>query len=54
MHSTQDKYLLFEKKNQQAEESGGIDRIEKFRSTGRLTARERINLFFDAGSHSTN
>lgn len=50
MQSTQDKYDLFEKKKHEAEIGGGEARIEKYKLTGRLTARERIKLFFDPGT----
>ena len=35
---------------QQVMEGGGEARIEKIHESGRLTARERINLFVDEGS----
>ncbi len=35
---------------QQAQLGGGAERIEKIHATGRLTARERINLLCDPGS----
>jgi propionyl-CoA carboxylase beta chain len=44
------KYQLFEEKNKQAELGGGIDRISKQKTSGRLTARERIKIFLDPGS----
>lgn len=50
MQSTQDKYNLFEKKSREAEIGGGDERIAKYKATGRLTARERIKIFFDPGS----
>ena len=50
MQSTQDKYDLFENKKKLAEAGGGEDRIAKYKSTGRLTARERINILFDQGT----
>lgn len=50
MQSTQDKYDLFEQKKKEAELGGGEARIEKYKKTGRLTARERIALFFDQGT----
>src|SRR5689334_762980 len=37
-------------KSRAAEEGGGIDRLEKQRSTGKMTARERIDLFLDESS----
>ncbi len=36
--------------NEQAEVGGGIDRIDRQHSAGKLTARERIELLLDAGS----
>lgn len=50
MQSTQEKYELFEKKKKEAEAGGGEARIAKYKKTGRLTARERINMFFDQGT----
>jgi propionyl-CoA carboxylase beta chain len=50
MQSTQEKYDLFEQKKKQAEAGGGEERIAKYKKTGRLTARERIALFFDPGT----
>lgn len=50
MQSTQDKYELFEQKKKEAELGGGEARIEKYKKTGRLTARERIKLFYDPGT----
>lgn len=50
MQSTQEKYELFEKKKSEAEAGGGEARIAKYKKTGRLTARERINMFFDQGT----
>ncbi|MDA3878941.1 MAG: acyl-CoA carboxylase subunit beta [Prolixibacteraceae bacterium] len=48
MQSTQEKFRIFEAKKAEAEAGGGIERIEKHKAGGRLTARERIELFFDA------
>jgi len=50
MQSLKDKYKLFEDKNAAAEAGGGMARVEKQHSAGKLTARERINLFLDAGT----
>ena len=50
MQNINDKYELFEKKNHYAELGGGLQRIEKYKDSGKLTARERINLFFDPGT----
>ncbi|MBN1925813.1 MAG: acyl-CoA carboxylase subunit beta [Prolixibacteraceae bacterium] len=43
-------YSRFEETNKKAESGGGPDRIAKQKKEGRLTARERINLFFDPGT----
>jgi propionyl-CoA carboxylase beta chain len=37
-------------KNQQAEAGGGADRVERQHQSGKLTARERVNLLLDEGS----
>jgi propionyl-CoA carboxylase beta chain len=39
-----------ELRNQQAFDGGGIDRIEKQKAGGRLTARERLDVLLDPGS----
>ncbi len=39
-----------EEKNKQALEGGGLKRIEKQHQSGKLTARERINLLLDKGT----
>jgi propionyl-CoA carboxylase beta chain len=39
-----------EKRRQSALEGGGLERLERQRSGGRLTARERIDLLLDPGS----
>lgn len=52
MHTTEEKYEIFEKRKKQAESGGGEERIAKYKSTGRLTARERIKLFYDPGTFS--
>jgi propionyl-CoA carboxylase beta chain len=44
------KLELLEEKSRQAEQGGGAARIEKQKSTGKLTARERIEFFLDDGS----
>ena len=43
-------YSRFEETNKKAELGGGPDRIAKQKKDGRLTARERIILFFDPGT----
>jgi propionyl-CoA carboxylase beta chain len=50
MQNIEKKYQLFEEKSKQAELGGGIDRISKQKTSGRLTARERIKIFLDPGS----
>ncbi|MCF8235175.1 MAG: acyl-CoA carboxylase subunit beta [Bacteroidales bacterium] len=50
MESLEDKYKKFEEKNKQAELGGGSERIERQHKAGRLTARERVKLFFDPGT----
>ncbi|MCF8331532.1 MAG: acyl-CoA carboxylase subunit beta [Bacteroidales bacterium] len=46
--SLKEKFNQLEKKNQQAEQSGGEERIRKQHEAGRLIARERIELLLDA------
>lgn len=48
MLTNEDKYKILEEKNRLAELGGGQARIDKQHDSGRLTARERIDLFFDA------
>lgn len=43
-------YKSFEDKNKAAEMGGGMERIEKQHSAGRLTARERIEKLLDKGT----
>ncbi len=50
MHTIEDKYKQFEERNRAAELGGGEERIKKIHESGRLTARERIEIFFDAGT----
>jgi propionyl-CoA carboxylase beta chain len=47
MHTTEEKYQIFEEKNKLAELAGGADRLAKQRTGSRLTARERIEQFLD-------
>lgn len=47
MLTNEDKYKILEEKNRLAELGGGQARIDKQHESGRLTARERIDLFFD-------
>ncbi len=50
MQSLNDKYKIYEEKNKAAENGGGQKRIDKQHSAGKLTARERINVFLDSGT----
>ena len=50
MKSHEEKYNFFKNKNNEAEIGGGQTRIDKQHESGKLTARERINLFLDAGT----
>lgn len=47
MRNLQEKYQKYEEINRQAELGGGKDRIEKQHKSGKLTARERINILLD-------
>ncbi|MGI9037037.1 MAG: acyl-CoA carboxylase subunit beta [Pyrinomonadaceae bacterium] len=44
------KIELLHEKSRRAEKGGGLTRIEKQKSAGKLTARERVNFFLDADS----
>lgn len=48
--TTEGKLKALEKKNQEAFEGGGVDRVEKHKQGGRLTARERLDVLLDPGS----
>ncbi|NPA38102.1 MAG: acyl-CoA carboxylase subunit beta [Chlorobi bacterium] len=50
MQTIEDKYRQFEERNKAAEIGGGEERIKKIHESGRLTARERIEIFFDPGT----
>ncbi len=50
MNTIKDKYEQFEKRNAAAELGGGEARIKKIHDSGRLTARERIDIFYDPGT----
>ena len=50
MTKPQDKLLELKKRKEKALLGGGEKRLKKIRDSGRLTARERINLLFDQGS----
>ncbi len=41
---------LLKERSRTAEEGGGADRVQKQKSSGKLTARERIDFFLDEGS----
>ena len=41
---------LLDRMNARAERGGGEERIQKQHESGKLTARERIDLFLDPGS----
>ena len=43
-------YHTFEELDKQASMGGGIDRIEKQHASGRMTARERIDMLLDKGT----
>jgi propionyl-CoA carboxylase beta chain len=47
--SIEEKFARLEKKNREAELGGGEARIAKQHEAGKLTARERVNLFLDEG-----
>src|SRR5438045_4119412 len=44
------KLEILKEKKKQAEQGGGLARVEKQHSTGKLTARERIEFLLDEGS----
>ena len=45
-----DKRSLLSDYEQQAELGGGVERRQRQHDAGKLTARERIDLFFDLGT----
>lgn len=47
---TKELYEALEKKNAQAMQGGGADKLEKHKKGGRLTARERLDVLLDPGS----
>jgi len=47
MASLEEKFRLFEEKNRIAELGGGEERIEKQHLSGRLTARERLEILLE-------
>jgi propionyl-CoA carboxylase beta chain len=50
MSTLQDKFELLAKRNAEAEAGGGEARVAKHKAKGKLTARERMNLFYDPGT----
>lgn len=50
METLEEKFRKFEEKNRLAELGGGQERIERQHKSGRLTARERLNLLLDPGT----
>jgi propionyl-CoA carboxylase beta chain len=50
MKSAEDKLQALRDKRALAHQGGGEERIAKIHASGRLTARERINLLFDPGT----
>lgn len=48
--TTKEKLDDYEKRNEAAFVGGGVNRIEKHKSGGRLTARERLDILLDPGS----
>jgi len=48
--SIEQKYKELKQKNELAEQGGGLDKIKKQHESGKLTARERINLLLDPGT----
>ncbi|HPE34632.1 MAG TPA: acyl-CoA carboxylase subunit beta [Bacteroidales bacterium] len=50
MATLEEKIAQFEEKNRLAELGGGKEKIERQHKSGRMIARERINILLDAGS----
>ncbi len=50
MQSLKEKYTIYNDKNKAAEIGGGQKRIDKQHNSGKLTARERIDVFLDVGT----
>lgn len=48
--SEKDSFKLLKSKNETAMAGGGEERVKKHRETGKMTARERLNLLFDEGT----
>src|SRR3990172_1932569 len=47
MKTLEQKYKKFDELNKQAEQGGGLDRIEKQHKSGKLSARERVEVLLD-------
>ena len=50
IHTMQEKIAELRKRSEKAMQGGGADKLEKQRSQGKLTSRERIELLVDPGS----
>lgn len=50
MHTKKEKFDALAKKREEALLGGGVERMQKIHESGRLTARERIHMFFDEGT----
>jgi propionyl-CoA carboxylase beta chain len=50
MKSLEEKFAVLDRKNEEALQGGGADRIASQHKKGKLTARERIELLLDTGS----
>lgn len=50
MEILNDKFKDLERRNEEAQQGGGLERLEKQRKTGKKTARERIELLLDYGT----
>lgn len=48
--SEKNSFKLLKTKNETAMAGGGEERVKKHRETGKMTARERLNLLFDEGT----
>jgi len=48
--SNQQKYELLEQMRKRSQQGGGPDRIERQHKSGKMTARERLELLFDPGT----
>ena len=53
MATVQEKIELMHKKKEHIMQGGGAARIAKQHEKGKMTARERIEMFFDEASAST-